>query len=246
MDEEIINDTPTVGKPVVPTVEESKVDKPKVETPKVETPNPDQQAALNLYNAIKDPETSRTVIKQLAELAGLDITEKKEAKQLQKTISQIITEELGEDNSILAEKLGPALEKVIAKAVEDQVKPIQETISETKKNEFSTRIDRTFKELEVETKGLSKQLDKRMAELMDELPPGPSTEPEKYIRHIFKLAKSDYDEVERVKAQDVKRDQNKKSTHVPTGVNAERVKSGSKLPTIREAVQAAMRGETLE
>ena len=224
----------------------TEVKETEVKETKVETPNPDQQAALNLYNALKDPETSGTVIRQLAELAGLDITEKKEAKQLTKTISQIISEELGEDNSILAEKLGPALEKVLAKAIEDKVKPIQETISETKKNEFANRIENTFKALEIETKGLSKQLDKRMAELMDEIQPGPRTEPEAYIRNIYKLAKSDFDEAERVKATDAKRDQNKKSTHVPTGVNAERVKSGSKLPTIREAVLAAARGETLE
>lgn len=234
----------TVEEPVVIPVVEPVVEEPKIEEPKVESP--DQQAALNLFNALKNPETSGIVIKQLAELAGLEIGVKKDAAKLTKTISQIISEELGEDNSILAEKLGPALEKIIAKAVEDQVRPMQETISEQKRTEFATRIDKTFETINIESKGLSKKLEPRMVELMDQIQPGPKTEPEAYIRHIFTLAKSDFDEAEQVKAQNVKRDKNKASSHVPTGVNAERVKSGSKLPTIREAVLAASRGESLE
>jgi hypothetical protein len=242
MEPEVTTEVTKVEEPT--KVGETKVEEIKVEETKVESP--DQQAALNLFNALKNPETSGIVIKQLAELAGLEIGVKKDQVTLKKTISQIITEELGEDNSILAEKLGPALERVIAKAVEDQVKPIQDTISEQKKNEFATRIDKTFESLNTESKGLSKKLESRMVELMDQIQPGPKTEPEAYIRHIFTLAKSDFDEAERIKTQDVKRDQNKKTTNVPIGVNTERVKSGSKLPTIREAVLAASRGETLE
>ena len=73
-----------------------------------------------------------------------------------------------------------------------------------------------------------------------------TTKPETYIRHIYNLAKSQYDEAENIKAQNAKRDLNKKSPSVQSGVNPERVKAGSKHPTIRESVEAAMRGETLE
>jgi hypothetical protein len=240
--------------PITPAAEETtevvEEETPKEEVvekkPIPETVTDEHRAAINLLNALKNPETASQTIRSLAGFAGLEIATKREQIELKKTISQLITEGLGEDNSILAEKLGPTLEKIIADAVEERVKPITEGISETQKNEFATRIDVAFSSLETESKGLSKKLENDMVKLMEDISPGPNTKPEAYIHHIYTLAKSQYDEAERIKAQDTKRDSNKKTLSVQTGVNPERIKSGSRLPTIRESVEAAMRGETLE
>lgn len=224
------------------------VETPKVETPKVETPvvDPEQQAAVELFKALKDPERAGSTLQQLAQLAGLDLVKKADQKVLTKGIKDLVKERLGEDNSILAESLGPLLEEVLEKAVEDRLKSIKDDLTEQKRTEFAAKIEDTWTKLDTETKGLASKLEKQMLALMEDIDPGKNTPPEKYLRHIYKLAKADYDEAEKIKAQNTKRDQNKKAPSVQTGVNADRVKSGSRLPTIKEAVEAAVRGETLE
>lgn len=228
-------------------VDDTKVDDTKVDDKKDEVVlSPEQTAALNLFNALKDPETAGPTLRHLADLAGFDLAHRKDQKDLKKSISQIVAEELGEDNSILAEKLGPTLEKIIQSAVEERIKPVTSSIEAREQKEVADAIEDALAKLETETKGLSKKLETKMVELMDEIAPGPKTKPEAYIRKIYKLAVSDYEEAEKIKAQNKKREENKTTSTVHSGVNADRVKSGSRLPSIREAVEAGMRGETLE
>lgn len=230
--------------------EETKTEETKTETKVEESKETvltnEQQAAINLFEALKDPQKSGATLRALADMAGFDLAQKGDRTELKKGIADIIKEELGEDNSILAEKLGPALDKIISKAVDERVKPLNEGLVARQQAELAEEIDSTFKALEVETKGLSKQLEARMTELMEQIEPGKNTKPKDYIRHIYRLAKSDYDEAERIKSQNTQREKNRNTPGVQTGVNSDRVKSGSRLPTIRESVEAAMRGETLE
>jgi len=239
----------------ITTKEETKVEEIIVEEPKVEeepkeelkvTTDPDQEAARGLYAALKDPQRAGSTLRQLADLAGLDLVKKADQKEIKKDIKDLVKERLGEDNSILAESLGPLLDDVIKQVVEERIKPLQDGITERQQREFANQIEGTFKALDTETKGLASKLEKQMIELMDQVNPGPNTPPDVYLRHIYKLAKSQYDEAETIKAQNSKREQNKKTVSVQSGVNSERIKSGSRLPTIREAVEAAVRGETLE
>lgn len=217
------------------------------DTVKESTLSPEQTAALNLFNALKDPETAGPTLRHLADLAGFDLTSRKQQTELKKSISQTIAEELGEDNSILAEKLGPTLERIISKAIEDGVKPVTSAIEAQEQKKIANEIEATLKDLNTETKGLSAKLEDRMVELMEELPPSSKITPSAYVRKIYKLAASDFEEAEKLKAQDKKREINKSQVTVHSGVgNPDRVKSGSRLPTIRESVEAAMRGETLE
>jgi hypothetical protein len=237
---------------IEPKVEETPKEEIVEETPKEESPkeepkvDPEHEAAVGLYSALKDPERAGATLRQLADLAGFDLAKKADQRELKRDIKTLVKERLGEDNSILAESLGPLLEEVIKQAVNEELKPLKDTISAEKQESFALKIDKTFKELEAETKGLSTKLEKQMLELMEQFNPGPKTPPDVYIRHIFKLAKASYAEAEDIKAQNRKQADNKKSVTVQSGVNPERVKSGSKLPTIREAVEAAMRGESLE
>lgn len=243
--EEIIVTQPeeTTVEEVVETTEVKTEPEVKTEIPTID---PEQQVALDLFKALRDPSRAGSTLQQLADMAGLDLVKKQDRQELKKDIKTLVKERLGEDNSILADSLGPLLEELLEGAVKDKLKPLEDSIFESKKIEFSNRIENEISALDKETKGLSSKLESRMVELMGEISPGETTPPEKYIRHIFKLAKSEFDEAERVKAQNTKQTKNKETVSVQTGVNADRVKSGSKLPTIREAVAAAVRGETLE
>lgn len=249
MADEITNETSKVEEPKTEEVEDKKVEEPENEESKEEktsTLTPEQETAINLFNALKDPESAGPTLRHLAELAGLDLVKKADQKELKKGIKEIVKERLGEDNSILAESLGPLLDEIIKDTVEEHLKPLKAERQQEREKIFATQIDNTFKALEEESKGLSTKLEKQMLELMKDINPGPDTPPDKYIRHIYKLAKSEFDEAERIKAQNKKQTDNKKSVSVQGGGNTDRVKSGSKLPTIHEAVEAAMRGETLE
>lgn len=228
--------------------DKTKVDEIKVEDKKGETLvlSAEQQAAVNLFDALKNPETAGLALRHLADLAGFDLAHRKGREEAKKSIADIVKEELGEDNSILAEKLGPTLDKIISAAVEERLKPVRDTIATQEEKEVADAIESELAALNTETKGLSKKLETRMVELMDEISPGPKTKPAAYIRKIYKLAASEYEEAEKLKTQDRKREENKSTVTVHPGANPDRVKSGSRLPTHREAVEAAMRGETLE
>ena len=246
--------TPTVTEEngeVMVTVPAGETPEPTVETAEAAKPLPtevtaDQQAAMNLFLALRDPKTAPDVIRQLAHISGLDIEKPKEAQTLRKSITQILSDELGEDNSLLTERLGPALEKILAQAVEEKLSPIKSDLEMRQQQEVATRIDTALDSINKSTGGFATKLDGAMSKLMEQIAPGPNTPPEQYINYIFKLAKSEFDEAEKVKAQDAKRMANKSAPNVPSGVNPERVRAGSKLPTIHEAVAAAFQGKTLE
>lgn len=206
----------------------------------------EQKAAVNLFNSLKDPKTAGATLQALAEMGGFNLQRREDRKEIKKTVSALIAEKLGEDHSLLSERLGPALEEIIDSAVNEKLKPFNDKITEREQTELQSHIDQAFVDLETETKGLSKKLEGKMVQLMDVISPGKDTKPRDYIRYIYKLAKSDFDEAEAIKAQNTQRDKNKRVPGVHSEVNPDRVKSGSKLPTIKEAVAAAMRGETLE
>jgi len=247
MADEIIDKVEELEEPKTeePTTEEPKEElkEEKKEEPKLSS---EQEMAIGLFNALQNPETAGPTLRHLAELAGLDLVKKSGQKELKKDIKTLVKERLGEDNSILAESLGPLLDEVIKDAVEEHLKPLKAERIKEKETQFASQIEATFKELETESKGLSTKLEAKMLELMEQINPGPNTPPDKYIRHIFKLAKAEYTEAELLKAQNKKQADNKKTTSIPGGANPDRIKAGSRLPTIKEAVEAAMRGETLE
>lgn len=241
----------------ITNVEETKTTEIKVKDKEVEeikqkeipkTPELDQetQEAIALYNSLKDPEKGKIVIEMLAKRAGL-VPGEQPTKTEKKTITQRIKESLGEENSILADALGPALDQIISEAVQEKIHPITQSLQEERIQEFSSRIDATIEKLNTDTKGESKKLEKEMLKVMDKVNPSKGTSPEDYINMVYKIASGNTAEVERIKRTNEKQIENKKSTTgVQTGVNSERIKSGSKLPTIREAVLAASRGEKIE
>lgn len=245
MPEEITPTEETKVEETIETTEDVKTEEVKEEL-KVAQLTPEQETAISLFNSLKNPESAGATLKQLAELAGLDLVKKEDQKLLKKDIKTLVKERLGEDNSILAESLGPLLDEILKETIEDHLKPLKDERLKEKEAEFTSQIEATFKDLETESKGLSTKLEKQMLELMEQFSPGPKTSPSTYIKHIYKLAKSQYDDAESIKAKNKKQAENKKSVSVSGGGNPDRIKAGSKLPTIKEAVEAAMRGETLE
>ncbi len=249
MAEEVVNTPNTEVPPVetTPPVEAT----PPVETPPA-TPQPDlrTQQALWLLEQLGKPETAIPLIREIAGRTGLQLTERAAPAVEKVKVQEILGKALGEEYSVLAERLGPAFEQAVGVIVNERMQPLQQRLAHQQAQQFQGEVQSTFAALENESKGASKALEPRMLELMDEIHPGKNTSVDKYIRRIYAIAKEDSaaaEAAQRVTKQIQHNAQN--ATGIPPGgatPNTERVKTGSRLPSIREAVQAAMKGQLLE
>jgi hypothetical protein len=140
-----------------------------------------------LYLALKDPKAGPALIAALAQQAGLfreTIETKKDAKEVKKSTIELLKEGLGKDYEWLADKIGPAIEKVVAQEKEEQQQQMQNLHLQNVEREVSSELAALARE----TKGESKKLEARMVELMDDLPSSPNVSVKKYIRHLYTIA----------------------------------------------------------
>lgn len=143
--------------------------------------------ARNLYKALKNPKSSAAIIAALAQQAGLfnqaEPPTKTEVKEAKKEIRDILAESLGKEYSFLADKLGPAIEKVLVQereASEEKFARIQQVNTERE-------VVTAYEKLAVETKGESKRLEGRMAELSEQIPIG-NLSVRDYMKNLYLIA----------------------------------------------------------
>lgn len=148
--------------------------------------------AKALYKLLKNPETSKGVIKTLAERAGIAIGDKDtktEVKKEARSLSERIAKHLKtgkEDYTFLAPMLAAAFEEILEEQKADSKKEIKELTD----RQLGEEIDRAFEKLARETKGESNKLKKQINALSDEIHPGPGMSVYKYIRHLYTIASS--------------------------------------------------------
>jgi hypothetical protein len=231
-DEEIVEQPQEVEKP-----EEGP--QPEVKEPEQSVPQLDLKTkqALAIYEALSDPHQSHTFIKKLAEFAGYQVVSPEAEKPTSKPVRHLIKERLGEDY----EHLGEALEEVLDHALREKIAPIQTLVLEEKKRAYEAEVRAALSELKI-----TPAIETRMYELMQQLQPSPNATVRSYIRSIYDLAAKEANEAEKLKTTVQKVQKNRAQVGAPSGVNADRVKQGSRLPTIREAVLMAARGEKFE
>ena len=145
--------------------------------------------ALKLFRALNDPETGPSIIKVMAEKAGISSdSTKKEVKAAAKTINDVVMEKLGPDFSVLGGKLSEILETVVPAIVAQVAKPIQERTIATEqaqiKRELGIALDASFNKYDE----VPEKVQRKVSALVDEMPPKPGTDPEKYFDRIVKIA----------------------------------------------------------
>jgi len=144
----------------------------------------------NLYKLLKDPSTQKSVLRVLAEKAGVFVdppSTKVEVKEAKKDFKKILEEKLGPDLKWLVPKLGDALEEMFDQEREEN----QSKLSSIEEKDTANEVLRVSEKLNRETKGEYKKLEARMNQLADEILPAPGQSVEKYCRNLYAIASSE-------------------------------------------------------
>lgn len=163
-------------------VKEETKEEPKEETKKPTLEEAEQEQALSLFRALKDPNRAADVIRVMAKEAGL-LETKAEKKEAERTIEEIIKEGLGEEYEFLSEKLGP----VIKQAVEFATKDIREKTDATEKEREAEKINREIESVLNKYADAAK-LEPDVLALMNEILPSPGQKVDVYFERLLKIA----------------------------------------------------------
>ena len=200
--------------------------------------------ALRLYEALEDPNIGRSVVEELARKAGVIGHEQgKSEKQITKSVVDVLKESLGAEYEFLADKLAVGIDTIVKQTVAEQIKPVQAQTNEAIERAVKADVDSAYAQMEAKFKDF-KDFDKEMTELSKELPYTGDYPMERYLERLYKLVTADKKEAKVIKQTVDKINKNAQELRdSSTEVQETRVKSGSKLPSLNEAVAAAFRGE---
>lgn len=231
---------------------ETKTEEAKVEEKKEEL-TAEQQAyqekvdkAVRLYDALSDPNVGRSVVEELARKAGvIGVEQGKSTQEIEKSVVDTLKESLGAEYEFLADKLAVGLDKIIKRTVAEQIKPVQAQTNEAIERAVKADVDSAYAQMEAKFKDF-KDYDKEMTELSKELPYTGDYPMERYLERLYKLVTADKKEAKVIKQTVDKINKNAQELRdSSTEVQENRVKKGSKLPSLNEAVAAAFRNERL-
>lgn len=164
----------------------------------------DAQKALDLFNALKDPNQARIIVKAMAEGMGLkiaDIETKEEKKEAVKSIKDTVIEEMGEDYKFLADKLGTVFEKILNKEIESRTSDIRKELADAKANKEKEAISNAMDSVFDSFENVTDKIKDTVYNLVDEVQPKPGTDPKKYFERLIKIA-ADENKVTLVKKTD--------------------------------------------
>lgn len=249
--EEATKETPEETKEVEET-EKQESDEKKVEEEVEETEKKsDAEAeeidtALNLLRTLRDPSKSTDLVRDFATRLGIINTSEDLTKKQEKDLKSIIAEQLGEDYPDLTEKLSKILELSEARS-KQEIKSLREELQQEKRLQAEQAFSAEFSNF-IKSNKLSESEAALMVEQIKELPPSGNITLTNYLTKIRKLVTSDKIEVKTKIDQNTKREQNQKERvrNLSSEADDSRIKNGSRLPTAREAIEAAARGESFD
>jgi hypothetical protein len=175
-----------------------KADEKKIES-KQESAKPglseDQiKEATQLYSMLKDPAQGPAVLDWLARQAGYDkvkVETKTEVQEVKHGILEDLKESFGPELEFLADKLAPALEKVLNKKLEENTQDIRDSIQQAELEKLTAKSDATYKALSkdfFQTDEPPAEVTARINELIDEMPPSKGMTIDKYMTNLFHIA----------------------------------------------------------
>lgn len=146
--------------------------------------------AKQIYKNLAKEDTRAATVRYIADLAGIDFAKvetKKEETKAKKDIKTVFKEKLGEKYDFLAPMIGDALEEIL----EDVRESTNAQVSKLELNSHTTLVNNTLATLRTETKGESKQFEKKMGDLAYKYPltgDANAESIEEWIRDLYLLA----------------------------------------------------------
>ena len=200
----------------------------------------EQAAAVKLYRDLRGPKGLQT-LEGIAKSAGLTLGgTKKEIKEQVKTVAEILESELGEDYGFLSKKLGTAFEKIIAEKLLPHVESAKESSIEAK---VDGHLKDIFEEQEIPKKE-RENLRSKMDKLSLDMPYSGKGNLKVYLKRLCSLVISE-DGKTRQRIERINRNA-EDAEDTSAGEAITRIVAGPKDPTLRQAIEAAARGERWE
>ena len=211
----------------------------------------EQIQARQLFAALKDPVLSQDIIKIIAEKGGYTKQEVKELKQEIKSaqtgsdIQKILNESL-EGMPWLAEKLAPALEKIVNQKISEQTSELRERSERIELNSLEAQAEKSFAKIAKDfygkssSDGIPDNVYNTMNKLMDEVPPAPGMSMDRYLTILHNSAVA---ELGINKSQSGARQlENKPNipSRVSGGTRAAASEASTKTKGLTQAIQAAI------
>lgn len=98
----------------------------------------EQTQARQLFAALKDPDKAPIILEAIAKQGGYaKIETKKEAVEAKKDLKARLTEHLGEDLSVLAERLAPAIDSYIEEKLKESQTDIRATLAKREEEKLA-------------------------------------------------------------------------------------------------------------
>lgn len=138
-----------------------------------------------LYKALKDPSTRNQMLEALVNGFGHKPETKTEVKEAKRDIVGKLKESLGVEFGFLAEKLGPAIESILA----DERKEHAESIGRLEQANIQKEVASVLADIKSGHKGGDwNSVEAKIVRLMDEMTPGPRTSVKDYLRNLYSVA----------------------------------------------------------
>jgi hypothetical protein len=153
-----------------------------------------KQQGYELLKALKNPEQAGNIIKFLAEQAGYvrPPETKQEAKEIKNDIIDTLKEHLGDELSFMADKLGPALEKILQKQVDKANADIRQEFQERKDSELKDQTTRAFSKITEDFFGSGEKVPDNllveMNKISDMVQPSADMSLQDYVKFCFNNA----------------------------------------------------------
>jgi hypothetical protein len=208
------------------------------------------QTAVSFYRALRDPKQQVEIITDLAVRLGIVKPNETPTKKEQKTVLELLQETLGEEYPDLTKKFSTILSH-IETSHKEEVNRLRLEINQDKQRQAQDQFEVEFSKFLADNKLNDAQADAMIKEI-EALPPNPSAKSKitltQYLTKIHKLVVADTKATERDVKKNEKRNQNlnDRADNLGSDVDESRLKSGSKRPSIREAIEAASQGITFD
>lgn len=229
--------------------------------------SPDEiKSALSIQRALNDPLRRDAAIKWLVENSGLKVETKAQEKKLIRDAKTILKEKLGDAYELYSgDKLAEAFEELVESKTSELTKPIQDKFQEqertTQERQANDAMETLWNETGVTDKVERERISGLMVAKMANLTPGAGSTAKDYLKDLYNLVTIGQ-EVKTEKKDDKKTQVNKEVKRVVDRIknNAKDVKSSGdggadderlvprnpKYPSLRDSVEAGMKGQRFE
>jgi nucleoid DNA-binding protein len=204
----------------------------------------EEKDAIQLFQVLKNPETAQEMAAEIARRMGLDVS-KREQKQVVKNVFDELKERVPEEQRFLIDSLGPAFQQLIETKLAEALAPVREQQAHQHEIQVNNEIDATFVSLSKKFPDIMEHQE-AMNTLAAKFSANEGTSMSDYLEGLYKMVVSDK-KVSKVVEKTVSKINRNLGEVKPTSAQVDDavVQRGSKLPTIKEAVDAALRNERL-